>query len=57
MTAQSATLADVVTFYSQNVFPFIAVQVGLPAQNPPVAGVDTLTNVQKQDLVTFLEVF
>lgn len=54
---QSATLADVVTFYSQNVFPFIAGNVGLPVQNPPVAGVDTLTPEQKQDLVNFLQVF
>jgi len=54
---QSATLADVVTFYSQNVFPFIAGNIGLPVQNPPVPGVDTLTPAEKADLVHFLDVF
>ena len=54
---QSATLRDVLDFYSQNVFPFFAAAIGLPAQNPPVPGVDTLTEAQKQDLLTFLNVF
>jgi cytochrome c peroxidase len=54
---QSETLADVVTFYSQNVFPFIAANIGLPPQTPPVPGVDTLTEAQKADLVAFLNVF